>query len=826
MPRVRSLLHLSIASLFLFSLACSRDDGEQPSPSDMSRVDEDMGSDLATPEDMTAGEDMMVPAEDMPDTAGDMPADMPVEQDMAMPEPLLDPETLSTAEEAFDAVDPFVGTGGLGFGYSALTPAAQAPLGLVKLGPDTTKRGSHAEIQHMSGYNFSDLHVRGFSHLHFVGTGVADYGNLRVIPTRTLENIGPDIERWYATPDRAQEDAEPGYYTTYLKEPAVAVELAASPRGGAHRYAFDSSAPGPVYLAIDAAARVEGGRFETIDVSVTPEGEVRGSIRYRGDYVGRGNPFTLHFSGVVSPAPDRVFVWNADGTQMEQLTSSGTDDVGVVLEWEDAPTEPVELRIGVSMVAQDAADASLSREIPLSKSLEEVRQETRALWLEKLGKVRVAGGTASEREIFFTALYNAYRMPTRLDEPDGRYPGIDGQIHEGITHPYYSDLSLWDSFRTTHPWYTLVEPELQRDCLKSLLQMARDGGTVPRWPAMQSYTGGMIGTSADVVFGDSAAKGITGIDWNEALAALMPTAEGTAPEGARFKGRTNPDLYKSLGYLPVGSSSETVSRTLEFAYHDWGLAQVARAAGNMEEVERLEQRAGSWRNLLDDESGFFRAKDEQGAFGPLDGFDPTTHFDRGGSDYTEGSAWHWRFYVPHDPVGLAQAVGEERFAEALATYFSESEMGDGSIGRNILPDSYYWHGNQPPLHTVYMFHAVGDYDALAGWVERIRTAHYDGTPAGLPGNDDGGTLSSWYLFSAIGFFPIAGDPRYALGTPLFTRVEIALEGGGTLEVLAPGAKPGVRGVEGAQQGGEAIQGGYILHQELISAPLEFEMKPL
>lgn len=820
--------HLPVISVLLsltLLAACSRDDDPNPTDADMTAgVDMEASADLDPPVDEDMGEDMT--ASDMA-ADGDMatpPEDMGEEVDMS--EPLLDPDTLSTAEEAFEAVDPFVGTGGLGFGYAALTPAAQAPLGLVKLGPDTTKRGSHAENQHMSGYNFSDLHVRGFSHLHFVGTGVADYGNLRVIPTRSLDNIGPDIRRWYATHDRDTEDAEPGYYTTYLVEPAVNVELAASPRGGAHRYDFDAAQPGPVYIAIDAAARVEGGSFETIDVEVTPAGEVRGSIRYRGDYVGRGNPFTLHFSGVVSPAPDRAFVWDGAGRQPDQLTSSGQDDVGIVLGWDEVPSEPVELRVGVSMVDVPSATASLEREIPLTQTLEDVRSATRALWLEKLGKVRVAGGTASEREVFFTALYNAYRMPTRLDEPDGRYPGIDGEIHEGITHPYYSDLSLWDSFRTTHPWYTLVEPELQRDCLKSMLQMARDGGSVPRWPAMQSYTGGMIGTSADVVFGDSAAKGIEGIDWAEALTALLPTAEGTVPDEGRFKGRTNPDLYQSLGYLPAGSSSETVSRTLEFAYHDWGLAQVAQAAGDMPEMMRLRQRADSWRNLLDDESGFFRARDEGGAYGSLAEFDPTTHFDRGGSDYTEGSAWHWRFYVPHDPLGLAEAVGKDRFAEALATYFAESDMGDGDIARNILPDEFYWHGNQPPLHTVYMFHAVDDYDALAGWVDRIRVAHYDGTPAGLPGNDDGGTLSAWYLFSAIGVFPIAGDPRYALGTPVFTRVEIDLASGETFEVRAPGARPGVRGVEQVVRDGAAIEGGYILHEDLISAPLEFTMKPL
>ncbi len=608
-----------------------------------------------------------------PDLAADMGADGADAPDM----PAQMEADLIGPEQAYDLVDPFIGTGGLIFGYAALTPAAQAPLGLVKLGPDTTSNGAHAEQQHMSGYLHRDMHVRGFSHLHFVGTGVADYGNLRVMPTRSLDRVGAVASSWFATQDRTREDASPGFYTTRLVEPDVDVELVALPRVGLHRYTFAASAES-AHLAIDFAASVADRGIQAGEVTVTPEGRVTGWLRYRGGYVGRGNPFTLYVAGSVSPPPDRAHVWSEDGMLPDTQTVSSEETVGAVLTYDAAPAQPVELRVGVSVVSSQHAQENLQEASHTTMTFEEARAQVRQLWLDRLGAIRVAGGTAEERVIFYTALYNAFRMPTEFGEEDGSYAGIDGEVHRGFEGGrYLSDLSLWDSFRTTHPLYTLIAPDVQRDALRSLLQMARDGGAVPRWPAALSYTGGMIGSSADVVFGDSATKGLSGIDWAEALDAVLITADGPPPPTAGYSGRAAMDAYLSLGWTPTERTNEAASRTLEFAYHDFGVANLASAAGEEAIAARFQERSRNYTHLWDEDTQFFRARDEAGDI-PLmeDPFDPEAKGDRGGLEFTEGSAWHWRFYVPHDPEGLIELFGgDEAFIAALEAFFANSAFG-------------------------------------------------------------------------------------------------------------------------------------------------------
>ncbi len=359
---------------------------------------------------------------------------------------LLDPDTFNTPDEAFDAVDPFIGTGGGGYGFSALTPAAQVPLGMVRIGPDTTRAGAHGATQHMGGYNDSDGDVRGFSHLHFVGTGVPDYGDLRVGAWRDVQ------EPWKAwTPqDRAAQDAEPGYYTTRLPDERVGVELTATTRGAIHRYTFDAG--GKAQLTVDAGASITDEAIGDARVEVV-DGRIVGSLDHTKGYSTRGNPFTLHFVIEATPAPTGFRGWSGSEVTEGSGPFEGARS-GVIMEWDEAPAEPVTLRVGVSWVDAAQAQAHFDDEVE-GVGFDEARAAVKALWLEKLSKIRVAGGRERDRAVFFTALYNAYRMPTRLDGVDGRYPGIDGQVHEGEGHPYYSDLSLWDSFRTTHPLYEL-----------------------------------------------------------------------------------------------------------------------------------------------------------------------------------------------------------------------------------------------------------------------------------------------------------------------------------------------------------------------------------
>jgi predicted alpha-1,2-mannosidase len=720
---------------------------------------------------------------------------------------------LVDAERAFSLVDPFIGTGGLGFGYAALTPAAQVPNGLVKLGPDTTNNGSHAAISHFSGYNYNDGDVRGFSHLHLIGTGAAGLGNLRVLPVAEVDPETP--WKQFTEMDKDSETAEPGYYSVTLPEAGVTAEMSATLRGGFHRYTSTANAPedGALTLLFDPASSVKDDATTVVDMSV--EGDtIEGSVVYSGDFATRSGPITLHFSATADPQPTSVSSWTEDGVEAGADIAQGSKG-GAVLEFDGATT--VELRVGLSLVDLDQARLHRTEELD-GRALEDVRQAAKDAWKDKLGRVRIKGGSEANQTIFYTAMYNIWRMPTRLDGADGRYRGVDDEIHQADGFGYYSDLSLWDTFRTTHPWLTLVDPELARDCLKSLLAMKEQGGYIPRWPALQTFTGSMIGTPADQLFAEGALKGIDGVDYDTAFDALLETATTAPVEGAMFSGRTGVERYVELGYVPGDEFDESVSRTLEFAWGDWSLANLADHLGRAE-ADELRDRAASWKNLFDEDIGFFVPRDADGTLQEL----PSASFGRDG-DYTEGNAWHYRFYPIWHAEDLAETYGgAESLYEPLLAFFENSGINERGF-QTTLPDSRYWHGNEPNIGAPYLFHFAGHPEEVGRWVRKIQTVAYTTGVDGIPGNDDGGTLSAWYLFSALGFSPVAGGDTYMLGSPLFPYAEVDVAGGEVLVIEADGADVDTEYVESVSVDGVTVDGAYLRHAELMGATVGFEMR--
>lgn len=796
---------LSILAISASLSACSKADTQTPAtPKDMSQADmrPDAGRDLG------------------PDQApDDASPDLKPPLDMNMEEPILDPQRLSTAEEAFALVNPFIGTGGAGYGFSALTPAAQVPLGLVRLGPDTTRSGVHHPTLHFGGYNMSDPHVRGFSHTHFVGTGVADWGHIRVSPLVSLEDL-TNIKRYHEL-DKDSERATPGYYTAKLLDPNVEVALTSTAHTGMHRYTFADS--GRVHIALDMTSSIRDEGVEDAELSFDGQ-ELTGWVRYRGSYIGRRRALTIYVVATLDTPATQVQVWDNQGLADAGITSAQGTQAGGLWAFDDIANKPVTLRVALSVVDQAQARAHMEQELPPTRTFEQVQEAARQAWLSKLGRVRVAGGTADERQIFYTALYNVYRMPTTFTGIDGRYLGLDGQIHQAEGFTYYTDLSLWDTFRTLHPWYLLVDQDTQRDCLRSLIASGEQNGVVPRWPAGPSYTGGMIGTSADMLFGESAIKGLEGIDWGHALELLLVTADGRPPEGVPFSGRGGIEEYISLGYVPLEAEGDATSATLEYAYNDWALSKLATVANRPEVAERMRLRANNYKNTFDPKEGFARGRMADGSFSP-DDFNPSSYTE-GSGPYTEGTAWHWSFYAPHDMEGLRELFGAQRFDERIEELFAKSALGKPNRIRTLLPDRYYWHGNEPALHSVYLFHASSRTDRMSYWLDQIRTRLYLTSPDGLPGNDDGGTLSGWYLFSALGLYPIAGDERYWWGSPVFTRAEIDMAPGKTLTITAPEARPGHRLTQQVEVDGQPVQGPYLRHEQLGGATINFQMAPL
>jgi predicted alpha-1,2-mannosidase len=719
---------------------------------------------------------------------------------------------LIDSERAFELVDPFIGTGGLGFGYAGLTPAAQVPNGLVKLGPDSTQHGNHPSVSHFSGYHFDDGDVRGFSHLHLVGTGAAGLGNLRVLPVAEVDAQTPWDQ--YVEMDKATESARPGYYSVELPDVGVTAEMTATLRGGFHRYRAteDASGADSLTLLFNPASSVKDDPTTTVDMSVDA-GTVEGSVVYSGDFATRSGPITLYFSTTTDPQPTSVSGWTEHGVQDGTNSAQGSKG-GVVLGFDGADT--VELRVGLSLVDLDQARLHRSEELD-GRSFEEVRQAAKSAWQDKLGRVRLKGGSQANQSIFYTALYNIWRMPTRLDGADGRYRGVDDEIHQADGFGYYSDLSLWDTFRTTHPWIALVDPELARDCLKSLLAMKEQAGYIPRWPALQTFTGSMIGTPADQLFAEGALKGIDDVDYEAAFDALLDTATTAPPAGAMFGGRIGVERYVELGYVPGDEYDESVSRTLEFAWGDWSLANLADHLGRPE-AEALRERAANWKKLFDQDLGFFVPRDADGTFQAL----PAASFGRDG-DYTEGNAWHYRFYPIWQPDDLVAIYGgPESFYEPLSAFFENSGVNEERLD-TTLPDNRYWHGNEHNLGAAYLFHFAGHPEDVGYWVRKIQTKAYNTTPGGLPGNDDGGTLSAWYLFSALGVSPVAGGDTYMLGAPLFPYAEVDVADGAVLVIEADGADVDTYDVNGVGVDGVAVDGPYLTHAELMGSTVSFEM---
>jgi len=706
-----------------------------------------------------------------------------------------EPAELIDESEILGYVDPFIGTGGAGFAYAGLTPAAQMPLGMVRLGPDSSMNGIHpANLHHYSGYYWRDEDVRGFSHTHFVGTGVTDYGNIRVSPTTRAAIDERGITNTWADNIKEEERASPGYYSTRLENPSVRAELTASNHVGFHRYTFEGE--GPHLIAFDMGASVsdEGVSAARIEAD---GGAIRGWVDYDGSYVGRQNPFRLYVEARVSPAPEGVETWTVSRGELSTDTQVEGQTAGALLSW-DSLEEPVTFTVAISFIDAEQATANFDAE---STDFDTAREAAEAAWLKRLRRARVAGGTERERKIFYTALYNTYRMPTQFDEY-GRYRGLDGEVHESVDFTYYSDLSLWDTYRTLHPWYIVYDPQAQRDSLNSLLAMARDAGFVPRWPAGLSYTGGMLGSSGDALFGESAAKGLDGVDYQEAFEALARSHD--PPEGSVYGGRGGQAEYVQYGYLPVDVSEEGASETLEYAVHDAGMALLADFLG--EDGTVYAERAQSYRNLWDDESGFFRPRNTDGSF--LEDFDPEQVYGRSGY-FVEGSAWQWLFHVQHDPEGLAETLGgQDALLERLETFHEGSNLWVDDKDQLAIPGIYHWHSNQPSLHTPYLFAAAGRLDRQKYWVERVREAAYDNAPNGIVGNDDGGTLSAWYLFSAAGFFPLNSTTRYTLSPPVFERLVLELETG-TLEI-----RRGKADLENATLDGQPI-GPYLEHDDLF-----------
>lgn len=712
-------------------------------------------------------------------------------------------------EDPLPYASPFIGSGGFGFEFGSAFPGAAAPAGLAKVGPDTRGPWGTINFLHYSGYWYSDHIIEGFSHLHLHGTGATDYGVLGIMPTDGFDASRTDRSGRGVPFRKETERAEPGYYAVGLDRTNgtqyTQVEVTATPHAAHHRYAFDQGADRHVIIDLDH--HLEGGRVEEAELRLNPGRDgFSGRLRSLGGMSGGYGGYTVYFSARVRPAWSAALSW-ADGAQPAPGEGGKGKGVGAALSF-GRGAENVDVQVGLSLVSEDGARRNLMAEMP-GWDFEGERRATAAAWRELLKALVVEGGGEDERRMFYSALYRTYLMPTVQSDVDGAYHGHDGkpQLAEGFR--FQSDLSLWDTYRTVHSLYALIAPEHARDGVRSLHEMGRQRGFFPKWPLAGGDSGSMIGSGADIVVADSYLRGVRDFDAEGAYRILRAAALNPTPPPGGRGGRSSED-YLRLGYVPAPHSG-SVSLTAELARDDAALANLAEALGHREDAALLRERAKGWRRLFDPGSGFLRARQADGQLAP-GSWDPTCFC----MPYTEANAWQTLFLPSHDLEGLSGLLGgHEGLLAALERFFElakeEYEASDPEAQLvQAAPRPFYWAGNETDIHAAYLFTQLGRQDLAGRWARWSMTTHYGPGPDGLPGNDDGGTMSAWYLWSALGLYPEVGTDRYLLGAPLFPRVRVRVPGGVfTIEAEGQGTTPREVTLDGVP-----VPGGVLRHKEI------------
>lgn len=691
-------------------------------------------------------------------------------------------------------VDPLIATGGQGAQVTGLNPGAAWPLGQVLVGPDTRSSVfGQPSFLHYGGYHADDDLVEGFSHTHGSGMGVVDFGAIHVMP-RAARQDAHETPIGRAAPKR-DEVASAGRYEVSFADDGTRVEIVASPHGAHHRWTFPAGAAPVVWFDVfEALPGVEVGPEST--VSIAPDGTVEGFARVSGGYSGRFGGIRTWFVGQLSPAPSGVASWSGEGTGGQRA--------------EFPPgTTSVELRLAISVVDGDGARANLAAELA-DGDFAAHEAAARDAWRAWLEPAKIWGGTDEEalRRTFHTAHYRTALMPREYRDVDGRYRGLDGEVHRADFR-YVSDLSLWDTYRTTHPWYALVHPDAQRDVAASLVRMAEDGGSLPRWPMAHGYTGGMIGSPASIVLAETVVKGLTdGWDPERGLDFALAQSDGpTAPVG-----RDHVEEWLDTGWVP-GEYGGSVSLTVEYAWADAATVGWAEALGRTDALPRLRERAGWWANVFDPAVGFAHARAADGTFLPFEGPESWT------DEYVEGNAWHYLWQAPYDVPGMIErhhGGDAGAFVDRYAAYWADvaAEPDD------LLPDDYYWHGNEPVMHYAWLGSLAGAPEESVAAVDWVATHRYDDTTEGLDGNDDAGTLSAWFLWATLGIYPVAGTDRYAVAAPAVARAELETADG-LLVIEADGANDGRAVPSEVLLDGEPLPEAIVTHDALRGARLQF-----
>ncbi len=735
-------------------------------------------------------------------------------------------------EDLLQWVDPRIATGGHGHCF----PGAAVPFGAVQLSPDTFNSG----WDWCSGYHDTDTSIMGFSHTHLSGTGCGDLLDFLVMPGTGPAKIVPGSrknpdEGYRSRFSHADEVMTPGYYSVLLKDYGIHAELTATERAGIHRYTFPES--DRAYIVFDLQHGYEGGGGGNVLSSElsrpAPDTLAGGRVtRAWGD--GRHSYFTLQ----VSKTPERIVFYQDDqeffhddmkpGEPLPGQVLTGTN-LKAVLHFKTHANETILVKTGISGVSADGAARNLHAEIP-GWDFDAVHARARSLWVEQIGKVRVAGDNPVHKRIFYTSLYHLSLGPALFDDVGGSYRGMDNALHTLPAGQHnYTTFSLWDTFRAAHPTYTLIEPARVPDFANTLIRMAvQSPAGMPVWPLQGTETGTMTGYHSAAVIAEAINKGFPGIDRELAYKAMMKRAMVDDYRGLGY--------YRSMHYIPADLESESVSKTFEYCYDDWSIAHVATALGHADDAKMLVARSTNYKNYFDASIGFMRPKFADGSWaGSSEGKGPTPfnpidmgHMDKW-RDYTESNAWQTTFGVQHDPAGLiALFGGPEPFLRKLDELFTVPP----TLPADAPPDiagmvGQYAHGNEPSHHIAYLYVYAGQPWKTQARARSLMETMYFDKPDGLQGNEDVGQMSAWYVLSALGFYPV--DPvsgNYILGSPLFESAAVDLGNGKRIEIEVVRSDPRHAYIQSFELNGKPQSRAWFNHREIAEGgTLRLRMGP-
>ena len=684
-------------------------------------------------------------------------------------------------------VNPFIGTGAHGHTY----PGATMPFGMMQLSPDTRLDGWDG----CSGYHYSDNEIYGFSHTHLSGTGVSDYGDILLMPTnKQIFNNGADGKEGYkSTFSHDNEIATPGYYKVHLDDTNINVELTVSKRSGLHKYNFPTAEN--QFVILDLLHRDKVLKAKITKVSDTEIVGYRFSEAWASDQRLYFVIKTSHsFTDVLQSPPKK----GMDGAQK------------IALNFINPNNEPVILKVGISAVDIEGAKKNLDKEIG-KYTFEQVKKIAEDFWENQLEKIVLEDDNKDNKTNFYTSMYHVSIAPNLYQDVDGRYRGMDLKIHETKDFDYYTVFSLWDTYRAAHPLYTIIEQEKTNDFVNTFLAKYNEGGIMPIWDLSANYTGCMIGYHAVPVIADAYLKGIRNYDVNKAFEAMKHSAS---------RDKLGLDSYKNYGFIPVEKESESVSKTLEYAYDDWTIAKMAKDLGKEIDYKNYIERAQYYKNVFDPSTQFMRGRFRNTWFSPFDPYEVNFN-------YTEANSWQYSFYVPQDISGFIKLLGgKEKLEVNLDKLFSAEDKTSGSHQVDITGlIGQYAHGNEPSHHMAYLYNFVNKPHKTQEKVRQILTELYTNSPEGISGNEDCGQMSAWYIFSSLGFYPVTpASNQYIIGAPLFDKATINLESGKSFTVKANNNSPENKYIKSVKLNGENYEYSYISHSDIINGgSLVFEM---